>query len=29
MVISIEIHTIRYKILDRENFGEMAHCNNW
>ena len=22
-------HTVRYKILEGENFGEMAHCNNW
>ena len=21
--------TVRYKILEGENFGEMAHCNNW
>ena len=21
-------HTVRYKILEEENFGEMAHCNN-
>ena len=20
---------IRYKILEGENFGEMAHCSNW
>ena len=22
-------NTVRYKILEGENFGEMAHCNNW
>ena len=21
--------TVQYKILKGENFGEMAHCNNW
>ena len=24
-----KITTVRYKILKGENFGEMAHCNNW
>ena len=23
------LNTVRYKILEGENFGEMAHCNNW
>ena len=26
MMISI---TVQYKILEGENFGKMAHCNNW
>ena len=23
------LFTIRYKILEGENFGEIAHCKNW
>ena len=26
---SKETSTVRYKILEGENFDEMAHCNNW
>ena len=24
-----EMDTVRYKILEGENFGEMAYCNIW